>query len=215
MPTLEVFDDIIDKSLQEKIKFDILDNDEDFHWGFIDDITSASNVATQKRPGFNHIFYQDLGRLNGVIGSYQDLSRQCEDYSWMARDIVYPVIDKLKLKMTQIIKSKTFLQVPLNLKDYAVDNAHIDMMRLHLVILYYVIDSDGDTIIYNSQWEKGETLKNSEETAKLLIKKKVTPKQGRVIVFNGSYWHTAEQPKDNNRCVINTNITYEGINANV
>ena len=50
---------------------------------------------------------------------------------------------------------------------------------------------------------------------KLLIKKKVTPKQGRVIVFNGSYWHTAEQPKDNNRCVINTNITYEGINANV
>ena len=73
-------------------------------------------------------------------------------------------------------KSKTFLQVPLNLKDYTVDNAHVDMIRPHLVILYYVMDSDGDTIIYNSQWEKGETTKNSEETAKLLIKKKITPK---------------------------------------
>ena len=201
MPTLEVFDDIIDKSLQEEIKFNILNNDENFHWGFTVDITD-SNVHTQKRPGFNHIFYQDS-------------VRHCKDYSWMARDIVSPVIDKLKLETYQIVKSKTFLQVPLNLKDYTVDNAHVDMIRPHLVILYYVMDSDGDTIIYNSQWEKGETIKNSEETAKLLIKKKVTPKQGRVIVFNGSYWHTAEQPKDNNRCVINTNITYEGINANV
>ena len=203
MPTLEVFDDIIDKSLQEKIKFDILNNDENFHWGFIDDITNPDELAyTQKRPGFNHSFYQDS-------------LRYCKDYSWMTREIVSPVIDKLKLETYQIVKSKTFLQVPLNLKDYTVDNAHVDMIRPHLVILYYVMDSDGDTIIYNSQWKKGETIKNSEETAKLLIKKKVTPKQGRVIVFNGSYWHTAEQPKDNNRCVINTNITYEGINANV
>ena len=201
MPTLEVFDDIIDKSLQEKIKFDILNNDESFHWGFIDDITDLSAI-TQKRPGFNHLFYRDS-------------LRYCKDYSWMARDIVSPVIDKLKLETYQIVESKTFLQVPLNLKDYTVDNAHVDMIRPHLVILYYVMDSDGDTIIYNSQWEKGETIKNSEETAKLLIKKRVTPKQGRVVLFNGSYWHTAEQPKDNNRCIINTNITYEGINANV
>ena len=56
---------------------------------------------------------------------------------------------------------------------------------------------------------------NSEETKKLLIKKRVTPKQGRLVVFDGRYWHTAEQPKYNKRCVINTDITYEGINANV
>ena len=201
MPTLEVFDDIIDKSLQEKIKFNILNNDENFRWGFVKDITTSS-VHTQKRPGFNHVFYEDL-------------VRQCEDYSWIARDIVSPVIDKLKLETYQIVKSKTLLQVPLNLKDYTVDNAHVDMISPHLVILYYVMDSDGDTIIYNNQWEEGETCKNNKETQKMIIKKKVTPKQGRVIVFNGSYWHTAEQPKDNNRCVINTNITYEGINANV
>jgi len=41
--------------------------------------------------------------------------------------------------MTQIIKSKTFLQVPLNLKDYTVDNAHVDMMKSsfsHFILCY-------------------------------------------------------------------------------
>ena len=149
MPILEVFDDIIDKPLQEKIKSDILNPyTGDFYWRFIEDITSSSflNVHTQKRPGLNHMFYED--------------SLMVCNYSWMTQDIVLQVIDKLKLKMTQIIKSKTFLQVPLNLKDYTVDNAHVDMMKPHLVILYYVMDSDGDTIIYNSQWEKGEDRKS-------------------------------------------------------
>ena len=93
MPTFEVFDDIIDKSSQEKIKSNMLNPyTGDFYWRFIEDITSSSspNVHTQKRPGFNHMFYENSLRL-------------C-DYSWMIQDIVYQVIDKLKLKMTQIIK---------------------------------------------------------------------------------------------------------------
>ena len=47
---------------------------------------------------------------------------------------------------------------------------------------------------------------NSEETAKLLIKKKITPKQGRVVVFDGRFYHTAEQPTDNKRCIINFDV---------
>ena len=38
------------------------------------------------------------------------------------------------------------------------------------------------------------------------IKKAIKPKQGRVVVFNGKYWHTAEQPKKNKRCIINYDI---------
>ena len=101
------------------------------------------------------------------------------------------------------------------LKNDTVDNAHVDLSSPHLVVLYYVMDSDGDTIIYDKKWEKGKEHLNSEKTAKLLIKKRVTPKQGRLVVFDGRYWHTAEQPKYNKRCVINTDITYEGINANI
>ena len=35
---------------------------------------------------------------------------------------------------------------------------------------------------------------------------RVTPKQGRAVIFDGKYYHTAEQPKDNLRCIINFNV---------
>ena len=36
--------------------------------------------------------------------------------------------------------------------------------------------------------------------------KKIKPKKGRLVIFPGSLWHTAEQPTKNIRCVINCNI---------
>ena len=36
--------------------------------------------------------------------------------------------------------------------------------------------------------------------------KRITPKQGRVVVFDGAHWHTAEQPRKNKRCIINFNV---------
>ena len=201
MPTLEVFDDIIDKPLQEKIKSVITKND--FPWYFISDVTSKG-PETLGRPGFFHLFSENY--------------KENSDFYWMPREIVSKVILKFELKITQIIQSRTFLQLPLSskfLKSDTVDNAHVDLSNPHLVVLYYVMDSDGDTIIYDKKWEKGKENLNSQETAKLLIKKRVTPKQGRLVVFDGRYWHTAEQPKYNKRCVINTDITYEGINANI
>ena len=60
-----------------------------------------------------------------------------------------------------------------------------------------VCDSDGDTIIYNEKVisEKG-----------LTVQKKVTPKQGRVVLFDGAYYHTAQQPNNNIRCIVNYDL---------
>ena len=63
-------------------------------------------------------------------------------------------------------------------------------------MLYYVCDSDGDTIIYNEQI-KSETY---------TLQRRVTPKQGRVVLFDGSYYPTAAQPLHNIRCVVNYNL---------
>ena len=200
MLSIEVFDDIIDKSLQEEIKSIMLINCSEFPYYFLSDVTSG-DLGNQGRPGFLHLFCDNF--------------KENSEHFSMIRPIIDYTAGKLKLKLPQIIKSRAFLQVPLSLKDYTVDNAHIDDKRPHIVFLYYVTDGDGDTIIYDKKWEKGIQNMNSEETEKLLIKKRVTPKQGRVVVFDGRYWHTAEQPRQNNRCVINNNITYEGINADL
>ena len=63
-------------------------------------------------------------------------------------------------------------------------------------MLYYVCDSDCDTLIYNEQ------VKSDTYT----LQRRVTPKKGRVVLFDGSYYHTAEQPLNNIRCVVNYNL---------
>ena len=68
-------------------------------------------------------------------------------------------------------------------------------------------DSDGDTIIYNYKTKKEGDVPFFEDVKE---KKRITPKQGRVVIFDGMYWHTAEQPTKDIRCIINFNISTNG-----
>ena len=80
------------------------------------------------------------------------------------------------------------------------------MQFKHFVMLYYVCDSDGDTIIYNEKMisEKGFT-----------VQKKVTPKQGRVVLFDGALYHTAQQPNHNLRCVVNYDLRDLSVDSHI
>ena len=102
-------------------------------------------------------------------------------------EMVKPII-----KDKNVIKARAILQLPLNEKllNKDFDTPHIDSKEPHLVYLYYVINSDGHTLF----------LKNNK------IIKKIKPKQGRLVIFNGNIYHTAEQPKEGKRCVINFNV---------
>jgi hypothetical protein len=73
---------------------------------------------------------------------------------------------------------------------------HVDTTLIdHMTAIYYVNDSDGDTIILKS----GE--KNSE------IIKTISPKKGRFLVFNGKYYHAGRHPiNSEKRVVINFNF---------
>jgi hypothetical protein len=102
-------------------------------------------------------------------------------------DMVKPIV-----KDKNIIRARAILQLPLNKKllNKNFDTPHIDLKDPHLVYLYYVIDSDGCTLF----------LKNKK------IIKKIKPKQGRLVIFNGNIYHTADQPEKSKRCVINFNV---------
>ena len=109
---------------------------------------------------------------------------------------------KLGLENANVCRGRSFLQFPLNLNTDEPDTPHTDMYRDHFVILYYVVDSEGDTIIYNERWN------NDIRPEKYTEKQRVTPKQVLVVIFDGSLYHTAEQPKFHSRCVANYNLIY-------
>ena len=187
-----VFDDIIDLKYQEKIKNILIGeetfNDYYFPWYFTQDVTKHNDVDSQKRSAFFHGYVvSDNDNTMGTIDSiFHDIFIT----------LLKNVCCKIDKQDVNIIKGRSFLQLPINYNGERIDTPHIDIVDDHFVILYYVCDSDGDTIIYN------EKVKSDSYT----IQKRITPKQGRVVLFDGSYYHTAEQPIDNIRCVVNYDL---------
>ena len=72
---------------------------------------------------------------------------------------------------------------------------HNDNKNDHLVIIYYVNDSDGDTFIFEN------------DTYPLKVKQRIFPKAGRFVFFNGNQFHAGIHPKlTDYRIVINFNF---------
>ena len=60
------------------------------------------------------------------------------------------------------------------------------------VCLYYIDDSDGDTFFFDEDWD---------------IIQRVSPKAGRMVLFQNDIYHASSPPQENNgRIVLNTNI---------
>jgi hypothetical protein len=163
----KIIDNCISKENQNLLINEIINNNF-FPWYLNTDLTFKK--GKQKRPSMSHIF----------INNKKQNSTKAE--------LIYSIFSKILNK--NIINCKTILQLPINTKTISYDTPHIDMHEPHIVFLYYVINSDGETILF----------KNKK------IHKKIKPKQGRLLIFDGNMVHTAYQPKKNIRCIINFNV---------
>ena len=186
-----IFDDIIDLEYQERIK-SILLGDKTFEsyyfpWYFTQDVTKQKDKDSQKRSAFFHGYVRDNDDTIGTIDSV---------FHYLIVSLLESACNKIGKQSVNVIQGRSFLQLPINYKGEREDSPHIDTSDDHFVMLYYVCDSDGDTIIFNEK----------EKSEKYTIQKIVTPKQGRVVLFDGAFYHTAEQPMNNVRCVINYDL---------
>ena len=185
-----VIDDFVSLEYQEKIKQELLGVDNDFPWYYTEDVTTAGDFDSQYRPALNHYY---------VNFDDDDISEVESVYHHLFVPMLSKACKYLKIPETEVIQGRSFLQFPLkNIDTSVVDTPHIDLDEgdEHVVVLYYVVDSDGDTIIYN---ERTESLTYTE-------KQRVTPKQGRVVIFEGGQYHTAQQPSNGTRCIVNYNL---------
>jgi hypothetical protein len=107
-----------------------------------------------------------------------------------ALEILKEVSDRLNFKIDEIIRAQinfTWVQP----EGAVVSPFHQDYNKPHLVVIYYINDSDGDTILKLSN---GEIIN-------------VTPRKGRALIFNGELYHAGTSPLKNKfRIVFNMNI---------
>ena len=196
-----VFDDIIEKPYQELIKETLIGGDapptidkveEDFPWYYTSDITDATHEGPfQGRFGFSH---QYVNAEEGIISDFHSLFI----------GLIKNSCKKLNIKEIDLLNGRSFLSTPTNIPKDDVDTPHVDLIAPHFVMLYYVCDSDGDTIIYNEKTKFDGC--HPDFKMNYTIKKKVSPKQGRVVLFDGRHFHTAEQPNHNLRCIVNYDL---------
>ena len=164
---IEFYDDLLPNSLVNKIEYYVLQS-QNLPFYYNPSITSPNTKSFY--PGFINTFF-DKNITSDLYFSFSQ--------------ILYKFCDKLNIDLLKINLGRIFLQVPTSSPPPF--EPHIDQHIPHWVCLYYVNDSDGDTIFYN----------NKEEI------KRITPKKGRIIFFDGSIYHTAGQPSKNHRAVVN------------
>jgi hypothetical protein len=189
-----VVDDILTKKQQEDLKRILLSSK--FPWHFTPDVTGEG--SRDGRPAFQNRLLYD-GKVN-VGGKALSLLQQ------LINNSLSKLYEELNVKANyELFRIVTFLQMPLaNLGGSRRDAHHIDLGQKHLNILYYVFDADGDTVIFENMYHPNDI--KVPEPNELKVKKKVTPKQGRVVIFDGYHWHTGTQPKKGMRCIINSNV---------
>lgn len=105
---------------------------------------------------------------------------------------ILPVITAIPYTIKQMIRIK------MNLCVYAhTDNPnahgmpHVDFTKIKeplMSAIYYVNDSTGDTLIFDQRFG---------ERAPLTVKTRVTPKKGRLVVFDGGLLHAGNTPRTN------------------
>ena len=201
-----VIDDFIEKDYQNKIKTELLGGIDhtglQFPWYYIEDVTSAYDDDSQHRPGLSHQYVKLPKGLDDddedIVPGPKLIGQVTSEYHELFVPMLKTVGAKLGMRNINVLQGRSFLQFPVN-TDGTIDSPHIDICSEvdFIVALYYVVDSDGNTVIYNE----------TEESKTYTIKKSVTPKQGRMVIFDGALYHAAKQPiNSNTRCIVNYNL---------
>jgi hypothetical protein len=79
---------------------------------------------------------------------------------------------------------------------------HTDFTTPHMTMIYYVNDSDGDTVFF-------EEMYTGVDINKKTVSKRVTPKKNKCVLFDGLRYHTGSVPSKNNRIIININFYFK------
>ena len=173
----QVIDNVLPQSLADEIEKTLFNTS--FPWYLLEDITFSNT------PHFNSLKPEEM---NPGFMHYLLCENNESPYFNFLKIIPHLSLNR-KFTYNQ---SRCFLQLPSN-KQQKQNNIHTDNHFPHIVCLYYVNDSDGDTVLF------------SEDRKTIL--KTISPKKNRVVIFDGSIPHASSKPTTNKRAVINYNLT--------
>jgi len=183
---LKIYDNIIPVSLQ------------DYYQQF---------TSNELEEGFPLYYYKGSTFKDKILDEYDfmlghnlydiDTKSTATSFTFKFLQILFYLSYHINFFITDVYRMRFFHQPP-SIKPITLP-PHTDQETPHLSCIYYINDSDGDTIFYNE---------NKEEI------KKVSPKKGRIAFFDGSIPHSGSRPSTTHRRLININFNGFFINKN-
>jgi hypothetical protein len=174
---IKVIENIFDSETQEVIENFAMT---DVPWFYYRDISGVGGKFkdTNYFPsgGFSHVAFNN-GKSNSLL--FEDLLN--------LKELVNLMAEKFEVTIEEFYRIKLNLTTPVyGYKENNFCSPHRDLLIPHYVFLYYINDSDGDTIFFEN------SEKWSEEDLK--IYHRITPKKGSCVLFDGSLYHTQSNP---------------------
>lgn len=167
---MQIIDDFLPKEIHQQILTEI--NGLNFAWFYRPYSSELEDNVSQ----FIHMFYVDDRVNSNLFNLVMPLITMFENKT------------SYKIKKLHRAKANLLLNMPVK-KNELVKAIHQDINNAKCIsLLYYVEDSDGDTIVYD---------KNKEIN-------RVSPKANRAFIFQANKWHNATPPKKHKtRIIIN------------
>ena len=196
-----ILDDFIEKNLQNKIEDAIFD----CNWKFVMDNTYDYNVNSMgiKYRKILNPFEWDISPsiITNVLSNQKFFN------------LFYPVVEKtcnyIDFNVDEISRCIAGIEgVQLIRKKNKICNIHINQKHPHLILLYYVNDVDGETILFDKTISDIEDDNETylDEKYEFNIMDKIMPKRGRILLFDGRTYHSASSPTTGIRCIITLDL---------
>lgn len=143
---------------------------------------------------------KDVGQFS--CGIFNNELKQQSPYSWafeQLRPVYYTLIDmfpELEIKGTSRVKFNMLWQREDSLGYY--NQPHVDAEVPAYSMVYYLNDSDGDTVIFNESYVDDTT------PISLTVDSRIQPKKNRAVIFESNRYHASSNPVvSENRFVLN------------
>ena len=185
---MKIYDLFMPRCLEDQISDILLDPN--FSWKCTVNPTSGGSDLTKMNAEEKEKAFQDTSYLAFASPLFDYQNVPFTTYALLMQGAIYCMCDVAGVRPNSIMRIRAGMYLPtLNKPDY--NDPHIDADIPHTVILYYVNDCDGDTYFFDKNNNVVDT---------------VSPKKGRMVVFDGNTTHASSQPSKGVRVTLNLNF---------
>lgn len=175
-----IIDNIISQNYMNKIEKSCIESS----WAYSNNITYGENYD-KLQDGFSLRFDEN-----------------CFQYA-LVQYLIFKSCEKINFKIDEIFSVRKRLTYSSEKKYNIPYQPHVDFEYNHLVLLYYVNNSDGDTFVYKEKYNK-KNINIVDKKYSLL--KQIEFKKGRIVIFDGKNYHASSLSSFNPRIVLNINL---------